>query len=167
MRNGELPSAATSTRNEKPEPVSAEADHQAADPPEQRQDGGRRGRGRRVAEHHDGGGDEVDQEPVHGQQMGDPATRIAEFPGCEEVHEAGLDGDRHQFAATDLLRSFAFRFPPIIEKILGAAFMRDVKQRPCCNQDDHDDHIGLHDGRRYGRRKVGKRIAGEHYYLIT
>ncbi len=147
--------------NEEPEPVSAEANHQAADPPKLRQDGGRRGRGRRVGEHHDGGGDDIHHEPVHGQQVGDAAARVAEFPGCQNVDKAGLDGERHQFAATDLLRPLAFRFPPVIEKIPGAPLVHDVEQRPGRNQGDHDDDIGLHDGRRYG--KPGKRIAGEHF----
>jgi hypothetical protein len=148
--------------DEEPEPVAAEADHQAAQPPELRQDGGRRRRRRRVDEHHDRGGDHVDHETVHGQQMGDPPARVAEFAGGEHVDEAGLDGDRHQFAPADLLRPLAFRFPPIIEKIPGAPLVRDIEERPGRDQDDHDDHIGLHDGRRYGRRKLGKRIAGEH-----
>jgi hypothetical protein len=60
----------------------------------------------------------------------------------------GLDRERHQFAATDLLRAFAFRFTPIIEEIPGAALMHDVEQRPSRNQQDHDDGIGLHEGRR-------------------
>ena len=102
--------------DEEPEPVSADADHQAANPPKQRQDGGRGSRGRRVAKHHDGGGDGVDHEPVHGQQMGGPAPRVAEFPGCRDVHKAGLDGERHPFAATNLLCPLLLDFRQLSKK---------------------------------------------------
>src|SRR3970282_1931622 len=49
-----------------------------------------------------------------------------------------------------------FDFRQIIKKILRAPLVHDVEQRPRRDQDDHDDDIGLHDGRRYGRRELGK-----------
>ncbi|HXV09645.1 MAG TPA: metallophosphoesterase family protein [Burkholderiales bacterium] len=41
--------------------------------------------------------------------------------------------------------------------------MHDICQRAGRNQDDHDDDIGLHGGRRHRRGQRGKRIAGEHH----
>ena len=121
--------------------------------------------GGRVAEHQDGGGDDVDHESVHAQQVGDAAPRVAEFAGGEDVDHAGLDCDRHQFAAAERLGALAFRLAPVLEEIPGASLVHDVEQRPCRDQHDHEDDIGLHDGRRNGRRDLGKRIAGEHYFL--
>jgi len=110
------------------------------------------------------GGDDVDHEAVHGQQMGDAAARVAELAGGQDIDHRGLHGDRRQFTAAELPAALALRLAPVGKEVPGAALVHDVEQRPGRDQHDHDDHVGLKYGGGYGRRERGKRIAAEHCF---
>src|SRR5688572_14251623 len=114
-----------------------------------------------MAEHHHHSGDEVEDETVHCQQMGDAAARIAEFAGREDVDHGGLDSDRGELAAAQFPGVFAFT--PILEEVLCAALVHDVVERARRHQHDHEDDIRLHHGRRYGRRECSEWIYAEHH----
>ena len=123
---------------------------------------GRRRRGRRVGEDHDRRGDDVDQEAVHPQQMRDPAPRVAEFARRQHVVHGGLHGDGHHVSAGELLLCPVLGGPPVVEEVPGAPLVDDVEERAARDQERHQDDVGLHDGGRYGRRKLSEGIAGEH-----
>src|SRR5581483_12300701 len=99
--------------NEKPEPIAAEADHQRADVPERRERGWRCGGWRRIAEHHDRRGDDVDHEAIHAEQVREATPRIAELARQHDVDDCGLHGDRDHLPTADVLLALLPGLTPI------------------------------------------------------
>jgi hypothetical protein len=64
--------------------------------------------------------------------VGDSAPRVAEFSGCQALHNSGLDRQRHHFPAADLLRPLILCVPPIVEEVRGTLLVNNVEQRATC-----------------------------------
>ena len=94
-----------------------------------------------------GRGDDVDDEAVHAEQMGDAAPLVAELARGRDVDRGGLHRDRDHLSAADLLLRSVLGVPPVVEEVGGALLMDDVEERPADDEQRHDDDIGLHDGR--------------------
>src|SRR3990170_1591534 len=74
---------------EEEKPVTADENHQRADVPQDRPDR-RRGRGFcRIAEYHHDGRDEIEQEAIEQQEMGNSSLRVAEFAGSRNLFHEG------------------------------------------------------------------------------
>ena len=97
--------------------------------------------------------------------MRDAAPSVTTLRRRKTFHNRSFNREGNNFSAPNLLITFAFYLAPILEKILSALFMNDIKQCTASNAQDHNDYIGLHDSWRHERRKLGVRIDGEHQKL--
>src|SRR5262245_5087183 len=148
--------------DEEPEPIATEANHQRPDVPKDRQNGGRRRGGRRIRENHDRGCNDISQETVHCEEVGNSALHIAEFTGGQHVDHSRLYRHGRHLSAADLPRAFAVCALAIVEEVLSALVMHAIETCAARDHEYHDHDIRLHDGGWYGGRELGERVR-EHW----
>ena len=92
--------------------------------------------------------------PYNAEEMREPALHVAKLAGRQHVDDRGTTQPATHFAAANLLPGLAFRISPVGEEIRGDPFVDDIEERAAHDQNDHDDHVGLHDGRRDCRDSI-------------
>lgn len=148
--------------DEEPEPVAPHANHQGAEMPQQRVDGGRGGAGLGVAEDHGTGSDYEQDESVHGNQVGQAPAGIAELSRGEDVMGRRRDRDPDLLSTADLARAGGLLPLHVLEEVFRAFLVDHVEDRARHHQQEHDDHEGLH-GRWWNRRRnLGERVVCQH-----